>query len=315
MFHEKRILLIDDDPAIARLIGALVAGFRRGPFALDHAADFVSGLAQLEGGRHQLCLLDYHLGDRDGLELLREARVRHCQTPVIFLTGEALDETDFAAMDHGAVDFMTKAEITPRGLERAVCFALKLGETIGQLQQLATHDELTGALNRREFTNRLEEEVLRTNRFQRPFALVLLDLDHFKEINDAHGHPAGDKVLRHVVRVISNCLRPTDAVGRFGGDEFGVLLIESTRADGRAAAGRLQAAVAESPCRIVERVLTIETRISAGVAACREDADTVEELVDAADRALYFAKRLGRNQVCAAGTLDPNPLKSTTIPV
>jgi len=130
----KKILLIDDDPLVAQLIAMLIEKFRDEAFGLEHAADYVGGLERLLGGSYALCLLDYRLGTGDGLELLREAKRRNCPTPVILLTGDTREETDLAAMESGAADFIIKRDLKPDALERAVGYAIKTAEALNQLQ-------------------------------------------------------------------------------------------------------------------------------------------------------------------------------------
>lgn len=297
----RKILLIDDDPGIAGMISLLVSGFRRGPFVLEHVADYDSGLQSLMSGAYALCLLDYHLGSRDGLELLREAKALRCPVPVILLTGSGHEETDMAAMDRGAADYLEKGELTMAGLERAVCYALEMAAAMAQLQEMATHDKLTGAVNRREFDRRLQEECQRSLRFGRPLALVMFDLDHFKQINDSHGHPVGDEMLRHVSRLVQGHIRQVDCLARYGGDEFAIIMLETDRRGAHAAALLLHKLLGSTPCPVPAKQLSLRTEISVGVAALPEDADSTTSLTAAADAALYAAKRQGRNRVAAAG--------------
>jgi diguanylate cyclase (GGDEF)-like protein len=301
MSEAQKILMIDDDHAFASMVATLVARFRRGQFVFEHVDDFAGGLRSLMSGQYDLCLLDCQLGNRSGLELLRAASALQCTTPVLFLTGLDTEETDQAAMEAGAMDFIAKGELTLAGLERAVCYALKLAGSLAALRELATHDELTGALNRREFENRLQAEWQRCRRFHRAFSLMMLDVDEFKGVNDTHGHPAGDEVLRHLIRVVTSQLRAVDSVGRYGGDEFAVLMVETDRNSALAAAARIHALLATTPCLVSNRSLSLYVRTSVGVAAWPEDAGSVEELMAAADAALYAAKRQGRNRVLAAG--------------
>jgi diguanylate cyclase (GGDEF)-like protein len=287
----RKILLVDDDPLFAGMIALLFSGFRSERFILDHAADQASGRERLRSGEYALCLLDYHLGDGDGLSLLREATAGRWPTPIVFLSGSTRDETDLAAMEAGALDFLAKGELTPRGLERAVCYALKVAESLARLQNLATHDELTGAANRREIDRRLQEAWHHAQRMGRSFAVVMIDVDDFKSTNDEHGHPAGDAVLRHLVAVIQPRLRPEDALGRYGGDEFCLLLTDTDRDSALAVVTRLQAGLRETPCRAAPNGEELPVRISAGVAAWPERGATIEALVAAADAELYAAKR------------------------
>ena len=134
MNNPRKILLIDDDPLVAQLIGMLVEKFQGEPFMVDHAADYAGGLQRLLGGTYALCLLDYRLGTGDGLELLREAKAKECPTPIILLTGDTHEETDLAAMEGGAADFIVKRDLKPDGLERAIDYAIKTAEALNQLR-------------------------------------------------------------------------------------------------------------------------------------------------------------------------------------
>ena len=299
----RKILLIDDSPTGHALIRDMVATFSGGPWEVDWADTYAAGLKRLLGRRYEVCLLDYHLDDgRDGLELLRAAKSENNTTPVIVLTADTRPDLDEAAMEAGAMDFLVKTEFTPRILERAVRYARKLGGMLGQLRQQATKDELTGLANRREFDRMLLEEWQRNSRFQRSFALALLDIDFFKQVNDTHGHQVGDIVLRHVASLLAGQVRVVDRVARYGGEEFGLIVIESNRAEARESVERLRLLLHETPCLIPEKNLSIDVTISAGVAGMPEDAETMEQLVEAADTALYTAKRLGRNRVVTAKT-------------
>lgn len=295
MPSRRKILLIDDDSAMAEFIGFMVSAFRLETFTMEHVADFEGGLRRLSSGAYAICLLDYHLGERDGLELLREAKARRCTTPVILLTGDSREETDLAAMEGGAIDFIEKFELNPRLLERAVRYALKMAAALAQLQEQASHDELTQLANRREFDRRIEEEGQRSRRFQRPLALVMMDLDRFKHINDTCGHLVGDEVLRRVARGLAGQVRRGDCLARYGGDEFALLMIETDLKGAQIAAARLRAAVEERPGRGAVGASAIELSLSTGVAAWPETAATLEALVSTADAALYEAKRLVAN--------------------
>lgn len=300
MFHPTRLLLIDDDRLQHRIVQQMVKNFRGAPLELESAETYAAGLKKLLSGKYAVCLLDYRLGERDGLMLLREALEARCETPIIFLTADTSEEVDLAALEAGASDYLVKNEITPRLLERAIRYALKLGQTLSQLRQLATHDELTGIINRREFQRALDEEWRRAERFKHPFALVIADLDHFKLINDTHGHQAGDEVLRHVASLLAGQVRTVDRVARHGGEEFALLMVETDRKQAVEALKRLYALLAETPCIIPGKNLTIQVTLSAGVAVMPSDASSPAELLAKADKALYAAKKAGRNRIVTA---------------
>jgi two-component system, cell cycle response regulator len=296
----QRILLIDDDRLQYSLMNGFIGQFRTGPWELEWVDSYAAGLKKLVGSRYAVCLLDYRLGDRDGLELLREARAADSPTPVVLLTGEDTNEIDEAAMEAGAMDYLVKGEITPRMLEHSIRYARKLGETVGRLKQMATRDALTGLHNRREFDRILEEELQRSTRFERPFSLVLVDIDFFKRINDTHGHQIGDEVLRHVASLLAGQVRIVDRVARYGGEEFAIVMIETERKQAVDGMQRLAALLEEMPCVIPGRNLTIPVTLSGGIAVCPEDGVTAQQLIDGADKALYAAKKAGRNRIFTA---------------
>ena len=160
----KRILLIDDDRMQHTLLKGFIANFRSGPWEFEAVDSYAAGLKKLLSTRYSVCLLDVQLGDQSGLELLRAARAGDSLTPIILLTGELGDDFEDEAVEAGAMDYLVKGELTPRVLEHSIRYARKLGETLGQLKQMATRDGLTGLLNRREFDRILEEEWQRSTR-------------------------------------------------------------------------------------------------------------------------------------------------------
>jgi diguanylate cyclase (GGDEF)-like protein len=175
-------------------------------------------------------------------------------------------------------------------------FALLVVDEL-ELRQIARRDQLTGTLTRRGFIEQCNQEIARFRRNGRPGALVLLDLDHFKAINDTHGHPAGDEVLRQAANLCDAVRRQTDSLGRVGGEEFALLLPETDVSDALAAAERLRAAIEAHVFRLRSGR---EVRITAslGVAALDASIGSAEDWLAAADRPLYAAKDGGRNRSC-----------------
>jgi two-component system cell cycle response regulator len=291
----RKILLIDDDRLQFRITQASFNSFQGEHYELEWSATFEEGLAKLLAGGHVACLLDYQLGERDGLQLIREAVAQGCRTPIVFLTAETAERVDVAAMEAGALDYLVKGEITPRTLERSLRYALKLGDTLEALRRLATRDQLTGLLNRREFDRIMTEEEERVRRFGHPLALVMVDVDHFKSVNDTHGHPAGDAVLREVARRVGGLVRAVDRVARFGGEEFALILMQTDRTAAMEVARRVCAVVEREPVLVGEN-LVLNLTVSAGVGMSPDDGKTAAALVKAADTALYAAKNRGRNR-------------------
>jgi diguanylate cyclase (GGDEF)-like protein len=298
----RKILLIDDDRLQFRLTQEHFKKFPGEKFELQWAETFEEGIAKLLSGDYAACLLDYQLGPRNGLELIRKAVSAGCRTPIVFLTAESSERVDIEAMNSGALDYLVKGEISSRSLERSLRYALKLGETLEALRRMATRDQLTGLLNRREFERILEEEEERSRRFGQPFALVMVDIDRFKSINDTHGHQVGDAVLREVARRLSEEVRSVDRVARFGGEEFALIIMEADSAAAIDMARRVCVAVERDPI-LARETLPLNVTVSAGSASLPENARTTEKLVAAADRALYAAKGAGRNCALAFSSL------------
>jgi diguanylate cyclase (GGDEF)-like protein len=270
--------------------------FRSEVYELEWAGTYEEGIAKLLQGGYAACLLDYQLGPRDGLALIREAIARGCRVPIIFLTAESGEKVDIEAMNAGALDYLVKGEISGRTLERSLRYALKLGDTLEALRLLATRDQLTGLLNRREFERILAEEKARAGQSGRSFALVLVDIDHFKRVNDQHGHPAGDEVLRQVARRLEAGIRSGDHVARIGGEEFAIVMAEADEAVALEVAERLRQTLAATPVQAGPG-LQLPLTLSVGVGVFPHHTDKSRDIVAAADQALYRAKSAGRNRV------------------
>lgn len=295
----RRVLLIDDDRMQCLLTKAHFAKFRQEKFDVDWAETYEKGLKKLLSGEYTACLLDYQLGERDGLTLIRQAIAAGCHVPIIFLTAEQGENIDIQAMEAGALDYLIKGEITTQSLERSLRYALKLGETMDALRLLATHDALTGQLNRREFDRILIEEHERAKRFGRSYAIVTLDLDHFKKVNDTYGHPAGDLVLKTVAKRVGQQLRSVDRFARIGGEEFAIVLTEVDFVTASEVAKRIVEMVARLPV-LLEDGTRLPMTVSAGSASVPKNAADPKALMQIADQALYEAKQRGRNRAVAA---------------
>ena len=171
-------------------------------------------------------------------------------------------------------------------------------------RELALQDELTGLANRRAMEKLLTEEVARGLRHGRPLSIVMADIDHFKAVNDTYGHRAGDEVLRQVARLVGESLRSIDTAARYGGEELLVVLPETPGTEARRVAERIRRVIAEHDFLVEaeegEPMLSLRVTVSLGVASLPHDADNPKRIVEIADRALYDAKRQGRNRVVVA---------------
>ena len=173
-----------------------------------------------------------------------------------------------------------------------------------ELEQLATTDPLTGLLNRREFGRILDEELERSARYHHPMALLWVDFDHFKEVNDTWGHAAGDTVLCTITRLLEDSVRSVDSVARFGGEELVIVLPEMRAVEAQESAERLRCEVHEQPI-MLDSGHEVRMTISVGVAVYPEHGRTAAELCASADRAMYQAKSRGRNRVAMPGDAEP----------
>jgi diguanylate cyclase (GGDEF)-like protein len=165
-----------------------------------------------------------------------------------------------------------------------------------QVQRMARTDDLTSTLNRRHFFVLAQREFARARRYERPLSAVMLDIDHFKQVNDTYGHATGDEVLRQVAQRCRSSIRDVDILGRYGGEEFALLLPDTTLASAKAGlAERLRRTVADEPVITAHGPITVT--VSLGVAELQSDTADVDSLLDSADSALYQAKAAGRNRV------------------
>lgn len=252
-------------------------------------------------------LLDLTAPELDGVEIMKRLREAPdtAEIPVIVVTDGAPSETDLLKiLELGAVDTLTKplSGVLLCAKVRAVCDRSRMQRELRNKLRFAlenaAHDPLTGLFNRRFFERRLREESAHARRHRRPFAIVLVDLDYFKLVNDTYGHEDGDRVLRHVAEVIQSSLREDDVACRYGGEEFVVLLRATTGAAARAVANRLRAALAQTPIDLGPKNEPRHVTFSAGVAAADErNHFHADDIVARADAALYRAKRGGRNRV------------------
>lgn len=195
----------------------------------------------------------------------------------------------------GRPEFSPQDEDSLLALAFQASSALEKADLFDAVVRLAATDGLTGLSNHRTFKERLAMELERAARFQREVALLMLDLDHFKAFNDTFGHPEGDALLKTVSNVIVESIRTVDSASRYGGEEFAVILIESSIDNARMVAERIRESI--ECCDFLVSYVSVNITVSIGVAMFPADAESLEELIDRADRALYHSKRTGRNKV------------------
>jgi diguanylate cyclase (GGDEF)-like protein len=286
-------MLVEDNPGDRRLTElALRDGGREAAVGISmHAVESISqGIAYLDEmkGDVDAILLDLDLPDAFGLDGLRAMRGAAAGVPIIVLTGVSDLRIATEALQNGAGDYLEKAEIQPRTLLRAVRYAIERKRSETELVRLARTDSLTGLLNRRAFFEQLEASLVQSRRNGLSCAVILFDVNRFKEINDVFGHRTGDNVLVEVTRRLSEQLRETDTIARIGGDEFAVLATNL-----RSEQSALE--IAEKITRAVSGItelddMRLEVSISVGISVFPSDDSTADVLVSHADLAMYKSK-------------------------
>ena len=291
---ETAILVVDPDARTAAgLRGLLLAS---GVAArVDHAASLAAGVAELGERRYGLVLLALGAGSVEGL-----ARIHAIDPEVPVVLASESDDPEFAlaALQKGAQDCVPAADLAGPGAARILRHAIERQRIMGELRQarereqyLATHDTLTGVPNRTLFYDRLAQAIAAARRYHTTLAILFVDLDGFKPINDTLGHEAGDQLLRTVAERITAIVRKSDTVARLGGDEFTVILSQVAQpGDAATVAENMLRRIAQ-PVRLVggERKVTA----SVGIAIYPGDGELADTLVRAADTAMYQAKKLG----------------------
>lgn len=309
-----KVLVIEDTVTSATLVCHQLT--KMGLTAL-HARDGESGIEAFKRERPDLVLLDIIMPGMDGFEVahrIRELEGEGEWTPIIFLTARTSDEDLHRGIDVGGDDYLAKpvSEVVLKAKVRAMqriaqmrysllVLTRKLDDANRELTRLSSVDGLTGIANRRRFDETLLREWRRAARSGQPLALLIADVDSFKQFNDGYGHQVGDECLKAVARTLEQKLRrPTDLVARYGGEEFAAVLPETSEAGAAAVAEAMRAGV-ESLC-ITHRFSSAGpvVSISVGVAVLvptRGDDTGFVTLLKAADEALYRAKSIGRNRV------------------
>lgn len=297
-----RILIADDDPT-SRVV--LCAALAKLGYEVEIASDGAAAWDILQrSDAPEIAILDWMMPQLSGPDICRKLRERD-DTPyvyVILLTVLTELSALVAGMESGADDFMAKPFRTPelyarlRAGQRIIQLQRELLAERARIEKVATHDFLTGLWNRRAILERLANELARARREITPLGVIMMDLDHFKQINDGYGHLQGDQVLQETAKRLTENVRPYDSVGRYGGEEFLLFAINADITQTFWIADRVRAAIDTEPIQIPGGHIGVTA--SFGVTALPAGA-TAEPwtLIEAADRALYRAKDLGRNRV------------------
>jgi two-component system, cell cycle response regulator len=304
-----RILIADDDP-VSRLV-LKTALVRLGHDVVEVSNGTLAEAALCEKDGPQLAILDWMMPGKDGLSVCRALRQRPgAYIYIVLLTARDRRGDMLAGLDAGADDFLTKPldvlelRACVRSGERVIELQASLLEAQEVLRVEATHDRLTGLWNRGAILDQLAHEAERMARLEQPLAVAIADIDHFKQINDAYGHLTGDAVLRTTSQRIRGAIRAYDHLGRYGGEEFLLVLPDADVESATCVAERVRRAVAAEPIRLEAGV--VQVTLSIGVASVRRHGPDLDALIHAADEALYRAKARGRNRVEAQWPESPS---------
>ena len=289
-----KIILVEDDENVSLL---LTRQLQRAGYSVRGAGTMAAARELVRAGEWDLALLDRCLPDGDGLEICGELRRSSPHGYIVMLTGIDSDQAKLEGFEHGADDYITKPFVIDeliarvRAGVRIVHLQNALLESNRRLEELSLTDALTSLRNRRAFDDRMADAFEHARRYERPLSLVLVDVDHFKPINDTYGHATGDAVLQRVAALIAASTRQSDFVARIGGEEFAVLLPETPLFEAMQAAEKIRSRIAATP------VADFDVTVSLGVAnALHSRVTNTAELFQAADQALYRAKANGRNR-------------------
>lgn len=298
--EDRRVLVVDDDPDSLSII---VEALRWEGYQTQMAISGVEGLALIQSWSPDLILLDVNMSGMNCFETLKGLRQRQNYVSVMFISGDTSSENVVAGLDSGADDYIPKPFDTLELLAR-VRTQLRIKDLNDQLwsanvrlNELVDIDDLTGLYNMRSIFQKLELELDRARRFNRQVAVVMLDMDHFKLVNDGHDHLFGSFVLSEVGLLIRKNIRAHDLGARYGGDEFLMILTETSSEGTQRFCERLLGAIQGHHFRSGSDEMKLTTSIGFAITPAGAAQTDARGLVRAADHALYEAKRAGRNCV------------------
>jgi len=296
-----KVLICDDDPADRKLVRTYLRQVSGREIAVLEAGERAEIQDALDKGRVDLVFMDVRMPGKSGMEWLAEISEKQT-APVVMLTGSGDERIAVQSIQGGAAGYLPKGRLSAENLASTIDEALNRWRQVQQarsdqekLERLANFDSLTGLYNRRAILGRLEEQTRHAGRYQEEFSLIMADLDHFKEVNDRYGHLAGDDVLESVGRLVQQSIRATDRAGRYGGEEFLIILPRTDLSSGVNVAERIRKAV-EAARMEGGKGEVFGITISLGLSSYQAGEET-ESLISRADDALYSAKKTGRNRV------------------
>jgi diguanylate cyclase (GGDEF)-like protein len=295
---QETILIIEDEEDILSLLSGLLESEGYNIFTASNGRE---GIMKFHEHNPDLILTDVRMPVMDGIEVLREVKTKESDTEVIILTGHSDEATAIDCLRLGAYDYFRKPlediDVLLTAVQRVLekrYLEIKNRSLVKQLEELSIKDPLTGLYNYRYLQTCLNEEIDRSKRYGHSFFILMIDADHFKDVNDNYGHLFGDHVLKKLGAIINHELRSTDRLFRYGGEEFLIIMNEISKAEVVNAVNRLMDAIRQHTFRNEDAETKIT--VSMGGAFFPEDANTKINLIKKADQALYRAKEDGRDR-------------------
>jgi len=292
--RRTRILLVEEEPQELATLRDTLEAMDDARYQVEWVGELSRALQRLSLGGIDVVLLDLNLPDSEGLATFERAKAFAPDVPILVLTSLDDEETAMRAVQGGAQDYLVKGRVDEQVLIRSIRYAMERHRLLAALKSLSLIDDLTGLYNRRGFMDLGDQHLKLARRTGRSLTLVLVDLDRFKAINDAHGHHVGDRALFQVAEILRSTFRGSDILARVGGDEFAVLALEASGEDAEMLVRRLRTRVDGFNEKGSE---PFTLSVSVGLARY-EDASRIrlDELLARADAAMFEEKRRKREE-------------------
>lgn len=303
---KARILVIEDSRVEAEAIRSFL---ERNGYKVECAVDGMSGIRAVKTTPFDIIIVDLILPDMSGNEICRWLKLNSDTRgiPTIMLTSKSSIADKVLALEAGADEYLSKpynevelsatiyAALRTKALQDELRQrSQRMEELLSKVEFLAITDPLTGLYNRRYFESVLKKELTEQKRYGQAVSCLMIDVDHFKEVNDTHGHEAGDSVLKELGEILKSSLREVDTVARWGGEEFSIMMPHTDRKGALVTAERV---LKDIRGRKFEKLPGSPVTVSIGIACMSKEINTADKLFNAADLALYEAKRNGRNRI------------------
>ena len=292
-----RLLIIDDDEGVRSLLKDLLT---EEDYIVDTASCGEEALKMIRVATYDLILTDLRMKGMHGLKVIEEVKSIDPGVDVIVITGYGSVNSAVESMKAGAVDYITKPFnsdqiriVVDKNIERRQFQRLASEREFYKV--LSSIDGLTELYNYRYFHQYLQRELERDKRYKRHLSLIMLDIDNFKEYNDRYGHPVGDLVLKNLATILKNTTRGSDVICRYGGEEFAIILPETSKKEGAIFCERIRKAVEKNKLRDLKGKAIESIRVTVGLASFPTDADNKNGLIEKTDKALYQGKEAGKN--------------------